>query len=60
MDDCFYNLCQVKQNILESKFLIFSRLDTDGLHRVLRDHLQFWDSHHYVKQYDQVILLLVL
>lgn len=41
MDDCFYNLCQVKQNILESKFLIFSRLDTDGLHRVLRDHLQF-------------------
>lgn len=41
MDDCFYNLCQVKQKILESKFLIFSRLDTDGLHRVLRDPLQF-------------------
>lgn len=41
MDDCFYILYQVKQNILDTKFLIISRLDAGGLYRGLCDHLQF-------------------
>lgn len=41
MDNCFYNCYQVEQNILDSKLLIVSRLDTDDLYRVLCDHLQF-------------------